>query len=70
MKNLSIFSSKLFLFIDTSLKIARQNVYSSIALVLLIINLKMIFGKLFGLFDFSRTQFFYIYKSTKVIIVC
>ena len=69
MKNLSVFSLKLFFFFDTLLKEARESICSSVGLVLSIINTKIILEKLFGSPDLSRAQTLYIHKMTKVIII-
>lgn len=69
MKNLSILSSKLFVFIRTPLKKAKTSICNSISFALLIIDPKMIFKKLLGLSDLSRAQVLYIYKPAKVIII-
>lgn len=69
MKNLSIFSSKLFFFIKASLRKAREGICSCIGLVLLIIYLKMIPEELLGPTNLSGAQALYIYKPTKGIMI-
>ena len=69
MKNLGVFSLKLFFFIDTSLGETRKSIYHSIGLVLLIINSKIIPGELLGPFDLTRAQVLHIHKLTVVIMI-
>ena len=69
MKNLSIFGSKLFFFIDTSLRETRESICSPIDLALLIIHLKIIPGELLDLPNLTRAQVFRIHKPTEVIMI-
>ena len=69
MKNLSVFGSEPFFFINTSLKEARQSVCSLIGLALSIIDLKMIPGELLGPSDLTRAQTLHIHKPTEVIMI-
>ena len=69
MKNLSIFSLKLFFFIFVSLKKTKQCIYSFIYFLLTIINPKMIFEQLLGPTDIPKAQTLYIYKTTKIFLI-
>ena len=69
MENLDVFSLKLFFFILTPLREARESIYSPICLALTIINPKMMSGELLGPTDLSGAQALCIYESTEVIMV-
>ena len=69
MENLGVLSLKLFFFIITSLRKAKEGVCSTICLVLTIINSKMIPRELLGLPNLVRAQTLRIHKSTEVIMV-
>ena len=69
MKNLSVFSPKLFFFIFVFLKKTRQCIYSPICLVLTIINRKMIPGKLPGPIDLAAAQALCIHETTKIVLI-
>ena len=68
-ENLNILSLKLFFLIETSLKKARQRVCCSIFFTLIIINLKIVTGKLLGLIDLTKAQTLSIHKLLKDIMV-
>ena len=67
MKNWSVFSAKLFLFIFVSLRKTRQYICSPICFALTIIYLKIIAKKLLGPLNLTRTRVFYIYKAAKAV---
>ena len=69
MENLGVLSSKLFFFILTPLKDAKESICSPVGLVLTIIDPKMISGELLGPTDLFGAYALYIHKSTEVIIV-
>ena len=69
MENLSVLSSKLFFFILTSLKEAKESICSPVGLALTIIDLEMISGELLSPTDLFRAQALRIYVLTEVIIV-
>ena len=69
MKSLDIFDSKLFFFIETSLREARKRIYSFLGLALSIIDLKMIPGELLDPSDLARAQTLRIYKPTEGIMI-
>ena len=69
MKNSSIFSLKLFFFILTPLKEAKESIYSPVGLALTIIDPKNISGELLGPTDLSGAQALHIYELLKVIII-
>ena len=69
MKNLGVLSSKLFFFILTPLREARESICSPVGLALMIINPKMISGELLGPTDLSGAQALCIHESTEVIMV-
>lgn len=65
MKDLGILSSKLFFFVWTSLRKARQGVCSSISLALVVINLEVVLRELLSSSDLMRTQAFCIHEPTQ-----
>ena len=69
MKNLSIFSLKLFFFIEASLREARYSVCNSISPALSIINLEMISRELLGLSDLTRAQVICIHEPSEVFMI-
>lgn len=69
MKNLKIFILKSLFLSLALLKKARQDINHSISLFLMIIGLKVIFGKLLGSTNLARAQAFCIHKSLEIIIV-
>ena len=69
MKNLSVFGSKLFFFIEAPLGEAREGVCSSIGLALAIVDLKMIPGELLGPLDLTRAQALHIHKPSEIIMI-
>lgn len=62
--------SQLKTFFLALLKEIKQRISSYISLALTIINMKVILRELLGLLNLSRAQTFYIYKLTKVIVIC
>ena len=69
MKNLGVFSLKLFFFIDISLGEMKESICNFIGLVLLIIDPKMISRGLLDQFDLIRAQTLCIHKLTEVIMI-
>ena len=69
MKNLGVFSSKLFFFIDTSVEETRESICRPIGLALSIIDPKMIPGELLDLPDLTRAQALRIYELTEVVMI-
>lgn len=66
MKDLGILSSKLFFFVWTSLRKARQGVCSSVSLALVVINLEVVkMRELLSSLDLTRTQAFCIHEPTQ-----
>ena len=68
MKNLTIFSLKLFFFIKVFLKNVKQSNYSSFDIFLIIIDLKIVIKAFLCLINLIKAQFFYIHKLTKVFM--
>ena len=69
MKNLNVFSLKLFFFIIVFLKKTRQCIYNPICLALIIIYPKIIARKLLGLLNLIRIQALCFYKTAKVVVI-
>ena len=69
MKNLRIFSLKLFFLIITSLREMKQYICSPIYFILTIIYLKIIVKKLLGILNLTKTQVFFIHRTGKNIII-
>ena len=69
MENLGVLSSKLFFLIMAPLREAREGVYSTVRLVLSIIDSKMIPRELLGPPDLTRAQTLCIHKPTEVVMV-
>ena len=69
MKNLSILSLKLFIFIFVFLRKMRQYICSSICLILTIINKKIVPEELLGPTDLFRAETLYIHKVAKVVVI-
>ena len=68
MKNLSVFSLKLFFLIQASLRAAKEYLYSFIRFILTIIDSKMVTRELLSLADLTRAQTFCIHKLSEVIM--
>ena len=68
-KDLIVFSLKLFFLIEAFLRKAKQCNGYSICFILTIINLKMVTKKLLSATDLKGPQIVYIYKLLKVILV-
>ena len=51
------------------LRISKKNISSSIGLMLIIVNPKIVLKQLLSLVDLSKTQAFYIQKVTQFVIV-
>ena len=69
MKNSSVLSPKLFLFILLSLRKTRQCVCSPIRLALTIINPKVIPEELLGPTDLAGAQALCIHETTKIVVI-
>lgn len=69
MKDLSIFSLKILFFLIIPIRVARQSISSCICFVLVVDHLKVVIIEFLGLTDLIRTQVFFIYKLTKIVIV-
>ena len=70
MENSSILSLKLFIFILTLLKEARESICSLVGLILTIIDPKMVSGELLGQTNLSGAQALCIHELPKVIMIC
>ena len=68
-ENFDVFDSKCFFLFYTLLKVSKQGISSSIYLVLIIIDLKMVTEKFLSLTDLFRAETLCIYKPLEVIIV-
>ena len=69
MKNLGIFSLKVFFFGWAFLGIARQGICSCICFVLAVIDLEVITRKFSSPADLFGAQVFCIYETTKIIVM-
>ena len=69
MENLGTLSSKLFFLIMAPLREAREGVYNTVCLVLMIIDLKMILRELLGPTDLARAQTLRVHKPTEVVMI-
>lgn len=68
-KNLGIFSSKIFFLVLTFLKRVQQSITSYIGYALRIINQEVVLKNLLSLGNLMRAQVFCIHKFSRVIIV-
>lgn len=69
MKNLGVFSSKTCFFLLTPLGITRQGISSCIFFLLVVINFKIIAEQLLCPSNLTKTETFYVYETTKVIVI-
>ena len=69
MKNLSVFSLKLFFLIMASVRKVKEGVCSSVCFALLIINLKVVIREFLSPMDLSGAQTLCIHELAEVIVV-
>lgn len=69
MKNLSVFNWKNLFFVLTSLKEAKQSIYTCIDLFFIVINPKKILREILSAANLARAQTLCIHKITKIIII-
>ena len=69
MKDLNIFSSKIFFFLLILLKVARKSINNCICFAQVVVNLKMVVGQLLCLPNLTKTKIFCVHKMTKVVVI-
>ena len=66
-EDFNVLDSEGLIFLYTLLRVSRQDINSSISIILFIINPEMIINEFLSPADLSRAQTLCVYKSTKVV---